>query len=163
MPQQPWRRHISTPQLKARAIRTAYLDKAVAQLEIAPNKKNNAYALGNLASVELMQGNVEKAYESVSAAIEMDPPSKIVYGFNGTKGSIEIMQANYDDAVKSLSNSMDNADNWFNKGLAQVLAKDYQNALITFKELASKDSDYADAYYGAAIASARLGPNSGSC
>jgi tetratricopeptide (TPR) repeat protein len=133
------------------------LDKAIAQLEIAANKKKNAYSLGNMASVELMQGNAEKAYESVSAALEMDPPSKIVYGMNGTKGSIEIMQAKYDDAVKSLSNSMDNADNWFNKGLAQVLAKDYQNALITFKELAGKDSDYADAYYGAAIASARLG------
>ena len=52
---------------------------------------------------------------------------------------------------------MDNADNLFNKGLAQVLAKDYQNALITFNELADKDSDYAMAHYGAAIANARLG------
>jgi tetratricopeptide (TPR) repeat protein len=73
------------------------------------------------------------------------------------KGSIEIMQGKYDDAVKSLSNGMDNADVLFDKGLAQVLAKDYQNALITFNELAEKDADYAMAYYGAAIANARLG------
>jgi tetratricopeptide (TPR) repeat protein len=133
------------------------LDKAVTQFEISLNKKNSAYAKGNMGSAELMQGNAEKAYSSVSDAIAMNPPSKIVYGFNGTKGSIEIMMAKYSDAVRSLSSSMDNADNLFNKGLAQVLAKDYQNALVTFNELADKDSDYAMAAYGAAIANARLG------
>lgn len=133
------------------------IEKAVTQLEIALNKKNNAYSKGNLASSELMQGNADKAYEAINDAIELDPPSKIVYGFNGVKGSIEIMQGNYEDAVKSLSNGMDNADVLFDKGLAQVLAKDYQNALISFNELAEKDADYAMAYYGAAIANARLG------
>jgi tetratricopeptide (TPR) repeat protein len=136
------------------------VDKAVTQFEISLNKKNTAYAKGNVGSAELMQGNVEKAYSSVSDAISMNPPSKIVYGFNGTKGSIEIMTANYSDAVRSLSTAADNADNLFNKGLAQVLAKDYQNAVITFDELSDKDSDYAMAYYGAAIASSRLGKTS---
>jgi tetratricopeptide (TPR) repeat protein len=133
------------------------LEKAVTQFEISLNKKNSAYAKGNMGSAELMQGNAEKAYSSLSDAVAMNPPSKIVYGFNGTKGSIEIMMAKYSDAVKSLSSSMDNADNLFNKGLAQVLAKDYQNALVTFNELSDKDSDYAMAAYGAAIANARLG------
>ena len=136
------------------------IEKAVTQLEISLNKKNSAYAKGNVGSAELMQGNAEKAYSSVSDAVSMNPPSKIVYGFNGTKGSIEIMMAKYSDAVKSLSSAADNADNIFNKGLAQVLAKDYQNAIITFDELSSKDGDYAMAYYGAAIASSRLGKSS---
>ncbi len=133
------------------------IEKAVTQCQISLNKKNSAYAKGNVGSAELMQGNVDKAYASLSDAVAMNPPSKIVYGFNGTKGSIEIMTANYSDAVKSLSNAADNADNLFNKGLAQVLAKDYQNAIITFDELSDKDGDYALAYYGAAIASSRLG------
>ena len=135
----------------------ANAEKSATQLEISLNKKNNAYAKGNMGSAELMQGNAEKAYASVSDAVAMNPPSKIVYGFNGTKGSIEIMMADYSTAVKSLSNAADNADNLFNKGLAQVLAKDYQNAIITFDELSDKDSDYAMAYYGAAVASSRLG------
>ena len=80
---------------------TSNVEKAITQLEISLNKKNNAYAMGNLGSAELMQGNAEKAYESVSGAVAMNPPSKIVYGFNGTKGSIEIMMANYSDAVKT--------------------------------------------------------------
>ncbi|MCK5371661.1 MAG: tetratricopeptide repeat protein, partial [Cyclobacteriaceae bacterium] len=136
------------------------VEKAVTQFEISLNKKNSAYAKGNAGSAELMQGNTEKAYSSVSEAVAMNPPSKIVYGFNGTKGSIEIMMAKYADAVKSLSNAADNADNLFNKGLAQVLAKDYQNAIITFDELSDKDGDYALGYYGAAIASSRLGKGS---
>jgi tetratricopeptide (TPR) repeat protein len=133
------------------------VEKAVTQLQISLNKKNSAYAKGNVGNAELMQGNTEKAYASISDAVGMNPPSKIIYGFNGTKGSIEIMMANYTDAVKSLSNAVDNADNLFNKGLAQVLAKDYQNAIITFDELSDKDSDYALAYYGTAIAASRLG------
>jgi tetratricopeptide (TPR) repeat protein len=136
---------------------TSNLEKAVTQFEISLNKKNNAYAKGNMGSTELMQGNAEKAYASVSDAVAMNPPSKIIYGFNGTKGALEIMAAKYSDAVRTLSSSADNADNMFNKGLAQLLSKDYQNALVTFNELASKDGDYAMASYGAAIAQARLG------
>ena len=48
------------------------------------------------------------------------------------------------------------ADNLFNKGLAQVLNKDYQNALTSFSEATSKNSNLAIAHYGAAVASARL-------
>lgn len=136
---------------------TSNLEKAVTQFEISLNKKNSAYAKGNMGSTELMQGNAEKAYASVSDAVAMNPPSKIIYGFNGTKGALEIMMAKYSDAVRTLSSSADNADNMFNKGLAQLLSKDYQNALVTFNELAGKDSDYAMASYGAAIAQARLG------
>ena len=136
---------------------TSNLEKAVTQFEISLNKKNNAYAKGHMGSTELMQGNAEKAYASVSDAVAMNPPSKIIYGFNGTKGALEIMAAKYSDAVRTLSSSADNADNMFNKGLAQLLSKDYQNALVTFNELASKDGDYAMASYGAAIAQARLG------
>jgi len=135
---------------------TVNAEKAATQFEISLNKKNNAYAKGNLGSAELMQGNAEKAYASINDAIAMNPPSKIAYGFNGTKGSIEIMMAKYSDAVKSLSSAEETSDNLFNKGLAQVLAKDYQNAIVTFNELKGKDSDYAMASYGAAIANARL-------
>ncbi len=138
----------------------ANLEKAITQFEISLNKKNNAYAKGNMGSAELMQGNTEKAYASVSDAVSMNPPSKITYGFNGTKGTIEIKMAKYDDAIRTLSSATDNTPNLFNKGLAQVLAKDYQNALTTFDELSDKNSKCAMAHYGAAIAAIRLGNTS---
>ncbi len=135
----------------------SHAEKSIIHLEISLNKKNNAYAKGNLGGAELMQGNIDEAYTSVSDAISMNPPSKDVYGFNGTKGSIEIILAKYADAVKSLSSANDDEDNLFNKGLAQVLNKDYKNALISFDEIHEKDADYAMADYGTAIANARLG------
>ena len=61
-----------------------------------------------------------------------------------------------DRPVSSESAAIDNADNLFNKGLAQVLNKDYQNALTSFKEATAKNSNLAIAHYGAAVASARL-------
>ncbi len=135
---------------------TSNLEKAITQFEISLNKKNSAYAKGNMGSAELMQGNAAKAYASVSDAVSMNPPSKIVYGFNGVKGSIEIMMAKYDDAIRSLSSATDNSKNEFNKGLAQLLANDYQNALVTFNALKERDPEYALAAYGVAIANARL-------
>ena len=125
-------------------------------MKFPARKKDNGYANGNMAVAEFMQGNVEKAYDDISSAIGSNLPSKAVYGFNGTKGALEIKLAKYQDAVKTLSNAEENADNMFNKGLAQVLAKDYQNAVITFDELTDDHNDYAMAYYGAAVASARL-------
>lgn len=134
-----------------------YADMAMTQLEIAANKKETAEVHANMATVEMMKGNPYKAYEHLQKANSMSPGNELSQGINGVKGSAEIMMAKYDDAVKSTSNAEDNAKNLFNKGLAQLLNKDYQNALTSFKEAAEKDSNMAMAYYGAAIANAHLG------
>ncbi|MCC5928549.1 MAG: hypothetical protein JJU28_04815 [Cyclobacteriaceae bacterium] len=133
------------------------LEKAITQFETSNRKKSNAYAKGNLGVAEYLQGNATKGHEEIQAAIGMNLPSNVVYGFNGVKGAIEIHRGMYGDAVKSLSNSSDNAVNLYNKGLAQILNKDYQNAMITLDELADKDSDNAKGYYLAAISAARMG------
>jgi len=45
----------------------------------------------------------------------------------------------------------------FNKGLAQILNKDYQNAVTSLNEATAKNGNLAIAYYAAAVAHARLG------
>ncbi|MTI40934.1 OmpA family protein [Fulvivirga lutimaris] len=129
--------------------------KAQAQLEIAANKNAAPEVHANLASVALMNGNAYKAYEHLTKA--SGGSSEMAQGVNGVKGAVEIMIAKYPAAVSSTSGAENTAVNLFNKGLAQVLNKDYQNAMTSFKEAASKDSNMGIAYYGAAIASARLG------
>ncbi|MEQ9169229.1 MAG: hypothetical protein RLO12_23445, partial [Fulvivirga sp.] len=129
--------------------------KAQAQLEIAANKNAAPEVHANLASVALMNGNAYKAYEHLGKA--SGGSSEMTQGVNGVKGAVEIMIAKYPSAVSSASGAENTAVNLFNKGLAQVLNKDYQNAMTSFKEAASKDSNMGLAYYGAAIASARLG------
>ncbi|ELR70013.1 Immunoreactive 53 kDa antigen PG123 [Fulvivirga imtechensis AK7] len=137
-----------------------YMDMAATQFEIAMNKKETAEVHANMATVELMKGNAYKAYSHIQKANSMSPGNELSQGINGVKGSAEIMMAKYDDAVKSTANAENTAENLFNKGLAQVLNKDYQNALTSFKEATEKDSNMAIAYYGAAIANAHLGKES---
>lgn len=136
----------------------ANADKALAQLEIAANKNAAPEVHANLASAHLIKGNPYKAYEHVTKASGLSGETQ--QGVNGVKGALEIMLAKYGDAVRSTSGATDNAVNLFNKGLAQVLNKDYQNAISSFEEAASKDSNMGVAHYGAAIASARLGNES---
>ncbi len=132
-------------------------DKAKAQLEIAARLNDAPEVHANLASVEMMKGNPYAAYNHAAQALNSGLSGDNVAGVNGVKGAAEIYMARYQDAVRSTSAATDNAENLFNKGLAQLLNKDYQNALTSFNDATSKDSNLAIAYYGAAVAAARLG------
>ena len=134
-----------------------YAEMAVTQCEISNNRKENAQAYINLGSAHLMQGNVYAAADALRKANSLSPNGDDSRGAKGVLGAIEIMIADYSSAVSSLSNSTDTPVNDFNRGLAQVLNNDYQNALTSFQEAAQEDSDMALADYGAAIANARLG------
>jgi Tfp pilus assembly protein PilF len=79
----------------------------------------------------------------------------VARGVNGVKGASEIYLAKYNDAVRSESSASTSAVNSFNKGLAQVLNKDYANASTSFADATKADPNYALGYYGAAIAAAR--------
>jgi len=135
----------------------ALADKALAQLEIAQRINDAPEVQANLASVHMLKGNAYAAYNHASKALSSGLTGDNAAGVNGVKGAAEIVKGQYGAAVSSESAAVDNADNLFNKGLAQVLNKDYQNALTSFRESTAKNSNLAIAYYGAAVASARLG------
>lgn len=134
----------------------ALASKAQAQLEIAARLNASAEVHANLASVEMLKGNAYAAYDHATKALGAGLSGDNAAGLNGVKGSAEIVMAKYSQAVSSESAAKDDALNLFNKGLAQVLNKDYQNGLTSFREATSKDGNLAIAYYGAAVASARL-------
>jgi len=136
---------------------SALADKAAAQLEIAQRINDAPEVHANLASVHMLKGNAYAAWAHAAKALSSGLTGDNAAGVNGVKGAAEIVKAQYSSAVTSESAAVDNADNLFNKGLAQVLNKDYQNALTSFKEATAKNSNLAIAYYGAAVASARLG------
>ena len=135
-------------------------DRAQAQLDIAARLNGSAPEIhANLASVNMLKGNPYAAYDHASQALNGGLSGDNAAGLNGVKGAAEIYMGRYQDAVRSTSAASDEAKNLFNKGLAQLLNKDYQNALTSFNEATSKDSNLAVAYYGAAIAAARSGNN----
>lgn len=136
---------------------TDLANKAKAQLDIAAKINATGEVHANLASVNMMMGNAHAAYTHATAALGKNLSSDNSRGVNGVKGAAEIVKAQYAEAVRSTSSATDNADNAFNKGLAQVLNKDYQNAVTSFGEATGKNSNLAIAHYGAAVAHARLG------
>ncbi len=136
--------------------KTDMIEKASSQLEIAAKLNPASEVHANLASVSLMKGNPYKAYSHVRAALA-GASNDVTRGVNGVKGACEIYMANYGAAVSSTSSSVDTEVNLFNKGLAQVLNKDYSNASSSFAESTRKNGNYAIGYYGAAVAAARSG------
>lgn len=130
--------------------------KAATQLDIAVKIRETSEVNANLASVALMQGNPYKAASHASKALN-GASGDVSRGINGVKGACEIYMAKYADAVRSESSATDSDVNLFNKGLAQLLNKDYANASTSFAEASRKNSNMAVAYYGAAVAAARSG------
>ncbi len=131
--------------------------KAETQVDLANKKQESPEAYVNAASVYLMQGNVDKAYDALNKALSLNPSSELVSGLKGVKGAIEIRKADYKAAVNSLTGAEATADNLFNKGLAQLLDKNDDHAISAFDEAIAQDKGYALAYYGKAIAYARKG------
>jgi hypothetical protein len=132
-------------------------DKAQAQLDLAARIQDSPEVQANLASVQMIKGNAYAAYNHATKALNGGLKGDNAAGVNGVKGAAEIVKAEYAAAVQSTSNATDNAQNAFNKGLAQLLNKDYNNAASSFNDAISKDSNLAIAHYGAAIAAARQG------
>jgi hypothetical protein len=134
----------------------ALVDKASSQLEIAAKIRETPEVNANLASIALWKGNPYKAYALATKALN-GASSDVARGVNGVKGATEIYLAKYNDAVRSESSAATTAVNNFNKGLAQVLNKDYANASASFNEAIKADANFALAHYGAAVAAARGG------
>ena len=147
---------MSIEDVKAGRDASGNLDKAITQFEISIRSRDtNAHAHGNLGVAYMMQGKVDQGYDEITKALEMNPPVKHAQGFSGVKGVVEIRKGMYDDAVRTLSNVEESPDNLFNRGLAYLLKQEYDAATNNFDEVIDKESDYALAHYGNAIAAAR--------
>jgi outer membrane protein OmpA-like peptidoglycan-associated protein len=133
-----------------------YAEKASAQLDIAAKMQETSEVHANLATISLWKGNPYKAYSHATKALQ-GANNDVTRGVNGVKGACEIYMANYSAAVSSTSSALATDVNLFNKGLAQLLNKDFSNASSSFAEASSKNSNMAIAYYGAAVAAARSG------
>lgn len=136
--------------------RKSYVEKAMTQLEIAANKNSSTDVLANQASANLMQGNKDAAYDGIVAALAKNPSSEKAAGMKGVKGAIEIKRGEYDAAFESMKSAKETDQVAFNRGLALLLNKDYENAATGFGNAAEKNDKFAKAYYASAIASARL-------
>ena len=138
------------------STKTSLTEKAIAQLDIAAQKQNSVEVQANKASALVLQGDKAQAYDAVKGALGSGAGSHTA-GLNGVKGSIEVKLGDYKSAVASLNGAQESTKVAFNKGLALLLSKDYENATTGFDSAIESDEDFAKAYYAKAIAAARAG------
>jgi len=135
----------------------AQIEKAVTHLEQAKLKAgSNAMPAANLGMAYYMQGNFDGAYETMGEAADMRPGTDLMRQVNAVRGVVEIKKGMYNQAVTTFANIEGNAPNYTNKGLAMILNKDYQTARTALGDAIEEDSNYAMAYYLAAVSAARL-------
>jgi tetratricopeptide (TPR) repeat protein len=132
------------------------MEQAMTQFEMANNMNENAATYVNMAIIDLMQGNSVKAQQTIASAEKMNPSNTVTQSLNAVKGVIQIHRAQYEEAIRSLARAEEGPVNLYNKGLAHILAKDYQNAQSALQDAIEMRNDYALAYYALAIANARM-------
>ena len=135
--------------------RTNMLRDAINHFEISNQKNANVQAQANLGMAQAMQNNNQAALDALNKALTMNPGNDVRQGVNGAKGAIEIKMANYDAALSSLGNATNRSVDQYNKGMAQLLKKDFRSAQSTFETVISNDRAYVWAHYLAAVAAAR--------
>ena len=135
--------------------RSQMVATALNHFQTSNQKRANAEAQANMGMAMAMQDNLWGAHAALTQALTMNPGNDSRRGINGAKGALEIRLAKYDMANASLGGASNASVDQFNKGLAQMLRKDFRNAQATFEQLISSDRGYVMAHYGAAVAAAR--------
>ena len=132
-----------------------YIASALNHFQISNQKNANVEAQANMGMAYAMQGNHQGAIDAFTSALGMNPGNDTRMGVNGAKGAIEIMLAQYENANRSLGGASNASVDQFNKGLAQLLRKDFRNAQTTFEAVIAADRGFVWAHYAAAVAAAR--------
>ncbi len=134
---------------------TNLITTALNHFNISNQKNANVEAQTNMGMAMAMQGNLWGAHAALTKAASMSPGNDIRQGVNGAKGAVEIMVGRYDLAISSLNRASNSSVDQFNKGLVQLLRKDFRNAQTTLESVISNERGYVWAHYVAAIAAAR--------
>jgi len=135
--------------------RTKMVDKAITNLEISRARMETAEVYANLATAYLMKSDWTKIDEIYASSQKVSGNSEAKRITNTVKGTIESRRGNYSAAMSMYSNGLEEAGAIFNKGLTQVLKKDWAAGYATLEELAGTGSKNAMVYYVQAIAAAR--------
>lgn len=140
----------SDPSEKAKLV-----DKAITNFEISKSRFETAEVLANLAVAYLMKANPDKIDAVYSASQKVSGNGEAKRVVNTVKGIVESRRGNYPVALNMYANGLEDASAIYNKGLTQVLKKDWAAGYATLEEIAATGSKNPLVYYVQAIAAAR--------
>ncbi|HSZ26308.1 MAG TPA: hypothetical protein VK766_11330 [Cytophagaceae bacterium] len=140
---------------------SALVDKAITQLNLAVQGKNNPESHNNLAAANLFKDVRTSVIDESNKSIAAGANDDIKKGLNGMLGAVYIREGKYDLAIQSLSKSSDSTIVLFDLALANLLKKDFNAAKGGFATVTSKAPKNALGFYLAAVTAARLQDETG--
>jgi tetratricopeptide (TPR) repeat protein len=135
--------------------RNKLVDKAITNLEISRARMETAEVYANLSTAYLMKADWTKIDETFKNSQKVSGNGEAKRVSNTVKGIVESRRGNYASAMNLYSNGLEEATSIFNKGLTQVLKKDWAAGYATLEEIAATGSKNPLVYYVQAIAAAR--------
>lgn len=135
--------------------RKTLVDKAITNLEISRARMETTEVYANLASAYLMKGDwakVDECYTKSQSVAGNSEAKRVTYTI---RGIVDAKRGNYASALGMFANGTDEPMANYNKGLTQILKKDWSAGYATLEELAATGSNMALVYYVQAIAAAR--------
>lgn len=117
----------------------------------------NPYVLHNQGQIMVLQGDTWGAYKKLSDASVLTRNEDFLKYNESLRGALDIMRGDYKLATLRFDYTYTEAKDFFNKGLAYFLAKDFANASLSFEESVMAGRNYGYGFYGLAMVAAQSG------
>ncbi len=134
-------------------------EEANTLLSQATKIETNPYVLHNQGQILVLQGYYWEAYKKLSDASVLTRNEDFLKVNEGLRGALDIIRGDYRLATLRFDYDYSDPKDFFNKGLAYYLAKDYANATLSFEESVLHDRNFGYGYYGLAMVAAKSGQN----
>ncbi len=115
------------------------------------------YVMHNQGQILVLQGKTWDAYKKLSDASVLTRNQDFLRYNESLRGALDIMRGDYKLATLRFDYPYSEPKDFFNKGLAYFLSKDYSNASLSFEESVMAGRNYGYGYYGLAMVAAESG------
>ncbi len=115
------------------------------------------HVMHNQGQILVLQGKTWEAYKKLSDASVLTRNKDFLKYNESLRGALDIMRGDYKLATLRFDYAYTEPKDFFNKGLAYFLTKDYANASLSFEESVMAGRNYGYGYYGLAMVAIESG------
>jgi tetratricopeptide (TPR) repeat protein len=132
------------------------ISDALTNLKQANKIKPGSIPLHNIGRAYLLRGDYFESYIAISEAsgMEKEETNEFLNYNEGLRGALDILNCDYKLATIRFNRTIENESNFFNRGIAYFLSKDYLKALENFEASVQADRETGYGFYGLALVAA---------
>ena len=145
-------------ELQDEESRAVLWEEAARLLEVANRLKLLPLGLYNQGQLKVLQGEFWEAYKILSEAsvLAKEDPS-LAQAIESLRGALDVRRGDYKLALLRFGFPLESAEDWFNKGIAFYILRDYLGANAAFEASVLAQREFGYGYYGLALVATELG------